>query len=236
MSKYELVCTDMFQTLVDIDARIPYIWKRILKEKYDEQIAEQCAKLVNSKVINRFNEYVAVNRKFSNLKSIFEPGFSEIAKEIAVDFNPQEAVSIFMNEHGNAKAFEDTNEFFESIGDSLPICLVSDADIEMIAPLLDRFRFDKVFISESVECYKNEPLSRIFREVISDYDINPQKVIHIGDASSDIIGANKNGIKTCWLNRHGLEWKHDIKPDYTVKSLIEVFDILGLNKAKKVIV
>jgi len=45
------VCIDMFQTLVDIDIRIPFIWKRILKDKYNEQIAEQCAKLVNSKVI-----------------------------------------------------------------------------------------------------------------------------------------------------------------------------------------
>lgn len=236
MSRYELVCIDMFQTLVDIDTRIPFIWKRILKDKYNEQIADQCAKLVNSKVINRFNEYVNNSPKFSSLKSIFEPGFWEIAKEINIEFSPMEAVSIFMNEHCNARVFEDAIEFFEFIGDSLPICLVSDADIEMIAPLLDRFSFDEVFISERVESYKNEPLSRIFKEVLIHYDISPQKVIHIGDASSDVIGANKNGIKTCWVNRRGLEWNYSIKPDYIVESLVEVIDILGLNETNKIII
>ncbi len=230
MSRFELVCIDMFQTLVDIDIRIPFIWRRILKDRYSEQIAEQCAKLVDSKVINRFHECAACNQEFSNLKSIFEPSFLDISKEIGIDFNPVEAVTIFMEEHSNAKLFEDAIRFFELAGDEIPVCLVSDADIEMITGLLGMFRFDEVFISERVRSYKNEPLSRIFKEVLNHYDLDPEKVIHVGDASSDIIGANKNRIKTCWINRQGRDWKHGIKPDYTVKSLVEVIDIIKLSE------
>jgi FMN phosphatase YigB (HAD superfamily) len=53
------------------------------------------------------------------------------------------------------------------------------------------------------------------------------------DTSSDIIGASRVGIKTCWINREDSVWKHDIQPDYTIKSLNDVvniadFDLYGL--------
>lgn len=227
MSKYELICIDMFQTLVDIDIRIPFIWRRILKENYNEQLSRKCAKLVESKVVNRFHECITLSEEFSNLKSIFEPSFFEISQEIGIDFDSKDAVDIFMDEHGNARLFEDAIQFFETLGDTFPICLVSDADTEMIVRLLDMFKFDKVFISESVKSYKNEPNSRIFKEVLKHYDIDPGKVIHIGDASTDILGANKNGIRSCWINRQGREWKYSIEPDYTVRSLVEVIDIIS---------
>lgn len=226
MGRYELICIDMFQTLMDIDIRIPFIWQRILKENYNEQLSYKCAKLVESKVVNRFHEYITLSEEFQNLKTIFEPSFVEISHEIGIEFDSKGAVSIFMDEHGNAQLFEDAIQFFEALGDTLPICLVSDADTEMIAGLLDKFRFDEVFISESVQSYKNEPNSRIFKEVLKHYDIDPGKVIHIGDASSDILGANKNGIKSCWINRQGREWKHGIKPDYVISSLVEAIDII----------
>jgi len=73
MGRYELVCMDMFQTLVDIGIRIPFIWKRILKDKYNEEIASECAKLVDLKVINEFHERIVCKQEFANLKSIFEP-------------------------------------------------------------------------------------------------------------------------------------------------------------------
>lgn len=228
MNRFELICIDMFQTLVDVNTRIPFIWRRILKDKYNEQLKERCVKLVSTKVINKFYENVNKGQKFMNLKSLFTPCFLEISKELGIDFSADEAVEIFLDEHGKAASYEDATKFFQLIGDSIPVCLVSDADIQMVLPLLERFKFDKIFISENVKSYKNEQESRIFREVLSCYNINPKKVIHIGDSSSDIIGANKSGITTCWINRYGYEWKYTISPDYIVKSLIEVIDILGL--------
>lgn len=227
MGKYELICIDMFQTLVDIDVRIPYIWSRILRENYSKNISEKCAKLVNLKVVDRFHEYAASNEEFLNLKSIFEPSFFEISKEIGLDFDSKEAVEIFLDEHGNAQIYEDAIQFFEALGNTIPVCLVSDADTEMITRLLDKFNFDTVFISEHVRAYKNEPNSRIFKEVLKHYDIDPGKVIHIGDSSADILGAYKNGIKACWINRQGHKWENDIQPDYIVKSLVEVIDIIS---------
>lgn len=226
---YELVCVDMFQTLVDVNKRTSYIWKRILGEDYSEKLHCQCVELVSAKVINAFHINVDKNVNFYNLKTVFKPCFEEIFGILKINFSAEEAVSIFLDEHGKAVPYEDTFEFFKLIGGRVPVCLVSDADNEMVEPLLENFQFDKIFISEKVMSYKNEPESRIFKEVLAHYNISPQKVIHIGDASSDIIGANKFGITTCWINRNDIEWKYNVKPDYTIKSLVEVIDIINNN-------
>jgi putative hydrolase of the HAD superfamily len=98
----------------------------------------------------------------------------------------------------------------------------------MVEPLLEKFNFDSVFISEEVGSYKNDPESRIFSKVLEYYRIEPERVLHIGDSSSDIIGANKIGIKSCWINRNGLNWKYDGKPDYIVRSLVEAVELINI--------
>lgn len=73
MKRFELVCIDMFQTLVDVDTRIPFIWKRILEDNYNELLKNRCAELVSTKVINRFHEQVSIDKEFLNLKTLFLP-------------------------------------------------------------------------------------------------------------------------------------------------------------------
>jgi len=44
-----------------------------------------------------------------------------------------------------------------------------------------------------------------------------------------VLGAAREGIKTCWLNRNNREWDNVIQPDYTVKTLLEAASILGVD-------
>lgn len=224
--KFELLCIDMFQTLVNVNTRIPFIWERILRDKYTETLAFECAKSVSKNVFNGFHQSASSNEEFVNLKTMFRPFFKTVLEEMNISFDAQEAVKIFMDEHTNATPYDDVESFFTLLGNMLPMCLVTDADYEMVLPLLKKYKFDEIFISEKVMSYKNEPNSRIFKEVLKHYSINPSKVLHIGDSSSDIIGANRVGIKTCWINRENIEWKYNPRPDYTVKSLNEVIDII----------
>lgn len=228
---FELICIDMFQTLVDVNTRVPYIWKRILKEQYSDKLAQECAESVSKNVFNKFHDSVLNKKEFENLKTMFTPFFHTVLQEMNINFDPGEAVRIFMEEHTNAAPYDDAESFFSLIGDALPICLVSDADYEMMHPILKKYKFDKVFISEEVQSYKNESDSKIFKEVLKHYSIAPGKVLHIGDSSSDIMGACKVGIKTCWINRLGGEWKYTPKPDYIVKSLDEVAAIVGVDNS-----
>lgn len=227
--RFELLCIDMFQTLVNVNTRIPSIWKRILRENYNETLAFECAKSVKKNVFWGFQQSASNSAEFINLKTMFKPFFKTVFKEMNISFDVGEAVKIFMDEHAKATPYDDVEEFFSLLKDELPICLVTDADYEMVLPLLKKYNFDEVFISEKVRSYKNEPRSRIFKDVLKHYSINPNKVLHIGDSSSDIIGANRVGIKTCWINRENIEWKSDIEPDYIVKSLSQVINIIKVD-------
>ena len=86
------------------------------------------------------------------------------------------------------------------------------------------YDFDKIFVSEDLQAYKLNP--NFFNQVIQYYNISPEGILHIGDSKSDIIAPKQLGIKTCWVNRHHQKWEQPIKPDFEVKSLLEIPDLL----------
>lgn len=230
--KFELICIDMFQTLVNVNSRVSYIWKRILGEEYTESRGLECARAVSKYVINGFHEGVSNHTEFVNLKTMFKPFFQTVLEEMNVSFDAEIAVGIFMDEHTNAVPYDDVNDFFNLFRNTVPICLVTNADFEMVEPIIKKYKFDEVFISEITMAYKNEPKGKIFKEVLRHYSISPEKVLHIGDSSSDIIGANRVGIKTCWINRENRTWNYSTQPDYIIESLNEVRDIIDLSQGK----
>ena len=122
--KFDLICIDMFQTLVNVNTRTQFIWKRILKEQYNERLAKECAKSVSKNVFNKFHESSCENKEFINLKTMFTPFFYKVFEEMNISFDAEEAVKIFMNEHTHATPYEDVDSFFSQIGNTLPICLV----------------------------------------------------------------------------------------------------------------
>lgn len=216
----------MFQTLVNVYTRRAFIWKRILGDGYSKECEEKYAELVDKKVIEKFHEYASNANNFENLKTIFNKYFAEVFEEIKLQIDPGTATSIFIEEHGFAEPYEDSSSFLDIVSKDYPVCLVSDSDIEMVKPLLDKFKFDKVFISEEANSYKKDSESKIFKKVLDHYQVEPEKIIHIGDSSSDIIGASKVGIATCWINRHNYSWRYEVEPMYKVSSLLEVLPIL----------
>ncbi|MBW2092376.1 MAG: HAD family hydrolase, partial [Deltaproteobacteria bacterium] len=148
--------------------------------------------------------------------------------QIGLAFDPAQAAHLWVEQHQLAPPYKDTDTFLASVGVDYPLCLVSDADDDMILSHLQKYAFDAVFTSERFKSYKNSPGGELFRAVITHYSTRPEQIIHIGDGHSDIMGANQAGIAACWLNREGIKWNHDIKPDYAVESLDEAASILGI--------
>ena len=66
----------------------------------------------------------------------------------------------------------------------------------------------------------------MFKELLKFYDADPRKVIHIGDSISDVVGAKREGIIACWLNRDKKIWEHELKPDLIIESLNDLEVIL----------
>lgn len=139
---FEVISLDLFQTLVDNDSRIEYVWKPILGDGYTHKT-----------------------------------------------------------------------------------CIVSDADEDMVPGFYQEYGI-MLFTSENYQSYKNDEHNKMFKELLRINGVDPSKVLHIGDSVNDVLGAKREGMKACWLNRRGLNWEWDVEPDYEVRSLLELNPIL----------
>jgi putative hydrolase of the HAD superfamily len=88
--------------------------------------------------------------------------------------------------------------------------------------------FDQIFISERVESYKKNENGLMFKKVMNHYNCSPDEILHIGDSSSDVIGANNQSIDTCWINRHEYKKAFDIEPTFEVTNLDELREVLAV--------
>jgi putative hydrolase of the HAD superfamily len=82
------------------------------------------------------------------------------------------------------------------------------------------------YIAISGECGYAKPDNRLFDITIKRLKSSRINTIMVGDNfKTDIKGGRDFGITTVWINRSGKK-AEDIKPDYEVKSLSEVYQIM----------
>lgn len=86
--------------------------------------------------------------------------------------------------------------------------------------------FDHVFISEVVGIEK--PNKGFFDAVFAEIgEYAKDEVLIVGDSlTSDIQGGVNAGIKTCWFNPKGAENTSALKPDYEIRDIGEVLEIV----------
>jgi putative hydrolase of the HAD superfamily len=82
--------------------------------------------------------------------------------------------------------------------------------------------FDFTIYSSGVPYRKPHP--SIFQLAISHFQLEPCEIIFVGDSlSADILGAQKVGMKTAWINRK--KEQTDIVPDYELTSLEDLLRV-----------
>ncbi|TYA13584.1 HAD family hydrolase [Paenibacillus faecis] len=86
--------------------------------------------------------------------------------------------------------------------------------------------FDEVIISGSFG--KGKPDPAIFRHALELLGVEPQESLMVGDKlTTDICGGLSVGMVTVWVNRHGRSRTDEIVPDYEIKHLAELHDIIA---------
>ncbi|WP_066321641.1 HAD family hydrolase [Bacillus sp. FJAT-29814] len=84
--------------------------------------------------------------------------------------------------------------------------------------------FDHIVISGDYGRGKPDP--GIFEHALSQIGLQKKDVIMVGDnLMTDILGANRAGIKSVWINRHNKE-RNEVIPTYEIHHLQELFAIL----------
>ncbi|MBN2544147.1 MAG: HAD family hydrolase [Spirochaetes bacterium] len=87
--------------------------------------------------------------------------------------------------------------------------------------------FDLIVISGEINAAK--PNKEIFEHAINHFKEDKNKFIMIGNSLiSDIGGAIKAGITSIWVNRDNKPNNSEHKPDYEIKNLNQLFDIIKI--------
>jgi putative hydrolase of the HAD superfamily len=90
--------------------------------------------------------------------------------------------------------------------------------------------FDSIVISGNFG--EGKPSSKLFAHAMEQIGITPAEGIMVGDKlTTDILGANRVGMTSIWINRHNATRNDDIIPSYEIKSLSELPELIKqLNK------
>ena len=106
------------------------------------------------------------------------------------------------------------------------LCAASNALSDCQRPRLRAMgiRFDHIFLSEEMGTIK--PAQAFFRKAAQAAGCETAECMMVGDSlSSDIAGAQKAGMKTCWINRAGRALSGEIQPDAVIQNLHQLLEI-----------
>lgn len=134
------------------------------------------------------------------------------------------------------KSFVDNGSIYPDVLPTLKILskkyilgIISDADSEILKLELSKFKLAPYFahfsISSDVHAYK--PAKEIFLHALKSAKVSANDTVYVGDMLEDIIGAKNIKMKSILLNRLNRDSsKLEVKPDFEIKSLAELSNIL----------
>ena len=86
--------------------------------------------------------------------------------------------------------------------------------------------FEKVFVSQEIGA--NKPSIEYFQRAFAQIpDFDKEKTMMVGDSlTSDILGGNLAGIRTCWVNPSHASGNPAIHPDHEIESIAQLEALL----------
>lgn len=125
--------------------------------------------------------------------------------------------------------YEETFETLDKLKENYRLLLLTNGSPDLqntklsITPELVPY-FEKIVISGDFG--KGKPDPGIFEHALSLMSLKPDEVLMVGDnLMTDVLGANRTGIKTVWINRHDKE-RNEVIPTYEIQHLEQLFPIL----------
>nr|WP_319487632.1 HAD family hydrolase [uncultured Caproiciproducens sp.] len=223
--KYKVISFDIFQTLVDVNKRIPDIWQGILKDEYTDDKAIQGADAILSSYPAIYERAVHAE-KFLAMEEVYTECAEKIVDKVNLNVLPQDVAYHLMYQHSKAPFYHEVLDCIKKLRKRYQIILSSDSSHLMVDELIGKIDPDSAFISDDLRSYKGDKNGKFFSCVLSHLDADPNEILHIGDSTADVFGAHKAGIPSCWINRDNRRWNSTIQPDYIIKDFNDLKDIL----------
>jgi putative hydrolase of the HAD superfamily len=152
---------------------------------------------------------------------------SDLAAELAERFPLERRKAPFV--------YEDTFEILDKLKGNYHLILITNGSPDLqhtkltLTPELIPY-FDQIVISGDFG--KGKPDPSIFEHALERLSLQKEDVIMVGDnLMTDILGANRAGIKSVWINRHQKD-RDEVIPTYEIQNLGELYTILQRSKLK----
>ena len=157
--------------------------------------------------------------------------YAEFFKLKNIDLSPEKFNAEYMVNLGEGKftvpGAEETLKALTSLGAKIYVITNGVVSIQNrrldgnpIAPYIT-----DMFVSEKIGIPK--PDVRYFKAAEKAFGLTfDEKTLIVGDSlTSDVLGGNNVGVKTCWFNPRAIINDGAAKPDYEIKSLFEAVNI-----------
>lgn len=136
----------------------------------------------------------------------------------------------------NHHLFDDALPVVKQIGERYRLGLVTNGAVDLQSEKVDgaglRDVFDTVAISGEVAVGK--PHRAVFDLVLARLALSIDEVIMVGNSQkSDIVGANRIGMTSVWIERGSHSPDPNAQPDYKIDTLFEVLPIVDSLEAGK---
>jgi putative hydrolase of the HAD superfamily len=125
--------------------------------------------------------------------------------------------------------YEETFEVLDKLKDDYQLILITNGSPDLqhtklsLTPELIPY-FEHIVISGDFG--KGKPDPSIFEHALDRLSLQKEEVIMVGDnLMTDILGANRAGMKSVWINRHQKD-RNEVIPTYEIQYLNELFTIL----------
>ncbi len=125
--------------------------------------------------------------------------------------------------------YEDTFQVLDKLKKDYRLVLITNGSPDLqntkltITPELVPY-FDHIVISGGYG--KGKPDKGIFEHALSLMSLDKDEAIMVGDnLNTDILGANRAGIKSVWINREEKE-RNEVEPTYEIRELSDLYGVL----------
>lgn len=136
----------------------------------------------------------------------------------------ERAFDEFMHMRHKVEFYPDVIPALEQLARAYPMASLTNGNAD-----LSRIGIDHHFTVNITarDCGVAKPDRSIFLTACRALNCEPSAVLHIGDdPEHDVLGAANAGLRTIWLNRRSLDWRHPKRADAEAVDLHEVVQML----------
>ncbi|WEK55817.1 MAG: HAD family hydrolase [Candidatus Cohnella colombiensis] len=143
---------------------------------------------------------------------------AELGKELAEYFPAQRRTLPYV--------YDETFAILDELRQEYKLLLLTNGSPDLQQEKLDGVPslipyFDAIVISGNFG--EGKPSTKLFTHAMEQIGISANEGVMVGDKlTTDILGANRAGMTSIWINRHGHTRNDEIIPSYEIKSLTDL--------------